>query len=76
MMYQISVFTLYYMQTKTEKNVMSGLLNCCFMTGFKSIKLYNEFLNLFYDFPLQWLTIAIVFELIYYTNGYFDLGYD
>ena len=27
-----------YMQMKTEKNVMSGLFNCCFMTGFKSIK--------------------------------------
>ena len=50
-MYQISVFTLYYMQTKTEKNVMSGLLNCCFMTGFKSIKLFTGTDNDMPDVP-------------------------
>ena len=36
---------------RRKKNVMSGLLNCCFMTGFKSIKLFTGTDNDMPDVP-------------------------
>ena len=36
---------------RRKKNEMSGLLNCCFMTGFKSIKLFTGTDNDMQDVP-------------------------